>query len=123
MAEAFPQLRRLAAEAETIYYLFLVEKDDILSGVVSLRELLMAEPDAILRDMMQTRIISVHPQESDREVAEEVNKYNLLAIPVVDEANRMLGIITVDDVLEMLIPDRGSLETFASLFVSKRTMK
>ncbi len=123
VTEAFAQLRRLAAEAETIYYLFLVEKDGILSGVVSLRELLMAEPDAILRDMMQSRVISVHPQESDREVAEEVNKYNLLAIPVVDEANRMLGIITVDDILEVLIPDRSSLETFASLFVSKRTMK
>ena len=52
-----------------------------------------------------------------------MNKYNLLAIPVVDEDNRMLGIITVDDVLEMLIPDRGSLETFASLFVSKRAMR
>ncbi len=72
VTEAFAQLRRLAAEAETIYYLFLVEKDGTLSGVVSLRELLMAEPGAILRDLMQTRIVSVHPQESDREVAEEV---------------------------------------------------
>ncbi len=123
VTEAFAQLRRLAAEAETIYYLFLVEKDGTLSGVVSLRELLMAEPDAVLRELMQTRVISVHPQESDREVAEEVNKYNLLAIPVLDETNRLLGIITVDDILEVLIPDRSSLETFAGLFVSKRTMK
>ena len=53
-------------------------------------------------------------------MAEEVNKYNLLAIPVVDETNRLLGIITVDDILEVLIPDRSSLETFASFFVSKR---
>ena len=121
VTEAFAQLRRLAQEAETIYYLFLVEEDNTLSGVVSLRELLMAEPGAHLRDLMQTRIISVHPQDSDREVAEEVNKYNLLAIPVVDEDNRMLGIITVDDVLEVLIPDRSSLETFANYFVSKRT--
>jgi magnesium transporter len=121
--EAFTQLRRLAAEAETIYYLYLVEEDLTLSGVLSLRELLMAEPDTLLRDLMQTRIISVHPQDSDEEVAEHVNKYNLLAIPVVDNANRMLGIITVDDVLEMLIPDRSSLETFTSLLVSKRSMK
>jgi magnesium transporter len=121
--EAFAQLRRLAAEAETIYYLYLVEEDQTLSGVMSLRELLMAEPDTLLRDLMQTRIISVHPQDSDEAVAEDVNKYNLLAIPVVDEANRMLGIITVDDVLEVLIPDRSSLETFTSLFVSKRSMK
>jgi magnesium transporter len=121
--EAFTQLRRLAAEAETIYYLYLVEEDLTLSGVISLRELLMAEPDTLLRDLMQTRIISVHPQDSDEEVADHVNKYNLLAIPVVDNANRMLGIITVDDVLEMLIPDRSSLETFTSLLVSKRALK
>jgi magnesium transporter len=121
--EAFTQLRRLAAEAETIYYLYLVEEDLTLSGVLSLRELLMAEPDTLLGDLMQTRIISVHPQDSDEEVADHVNKYNLLAIPVVDNANRMLGIITVDDVLEMLIPDRSSLETFTSLLVSKRALK
>jgi magnesium transporter len=100
-----------------------VEEDLTLSGVLSLRELLMAEPDVLLRDLMQTRIFSVHPQDSDEEVADTVNKYNLLAIPVVDNANRMLGIITVDDVLEMLIPDRSSLETFTSLLVSKRAMK
>ena len=123
VTEAFAQLRQLAKEAETIYYLYLVEDDQTLSGVLSLRELLMAEPDTLLRDLMQSRIISVQPQDSDEEVAEHVNKYNLLAIPVVDTANRMLGIITVDDVLEMLIPDRSSLETFTSLFVSKRAMK
>jgi magnesium transporter len=76
-----------------------------------------------LQDLMHTRLISVQPEDADEEVAELVNKYNFLAIPVVDGANKMLGIITVDDVLEMLVPDRGSLETFANLFVSKRSMK
>jgi magnesium transporter len=123
VAEAFTQLRRLAAEAETIYYLYLVTEDQTLVGIISLRELLMAEPEAQLQDLMQTRLISVQPEDPEREVAETVNKYNLLAIPVVDKASRMLGIITVDDVLEMLVPDRGSLETFASIFVSKRAMK
>jgi len=83
----------------------------------------MAEPDAHLQDIMQTRLISVQSEDDEQEVAEAVNKYNLLAIPVVDEESRMLGIITVDDVLEMLIPDRGSLETFANIFVSKRAMR
>jgi len=123
VAEAFIQLRRLAAEAETIYYLYLLKDDETLCGVISLRELLMADPEARLQDLMQTRLITVQPQDRDREVAEAVNKYNLLAIPVVDDDNRMLGIITVDDVLEMLVPDRGSLETFANIFVSKRAMK
>ena len=122
-AEAIRQLRTLAAEAETIYYLYIVKEDETLIGALSLRQLIIAEPDTKLEDLMQTRILSVSPQDSDREVAEIVNKYNLLAIPVVDDDLKMLGIITVDDVLEMLVPDRGSLETFASIFVSKRTMK
>ena len=122
-AEAIRQLRTLAAEAETIYYLYVVKEDETLIGALSLRQLIIAEPDTKLEDLMQTRILSVSPQDSDREVAEIVNKYNLLAIPVVDDNLKMLGIITVDDVLEMLVPDRGSLETFASIFVSKRTMK
>ena len=122
-AEAIRQLRTLAAEAETIYYLYIVKEDETLIGALSLRELIIAEPETKLEDLMQTRILSVSPEESDRDVAEIVNKYNLLAIPVVDDNLKMLGIITVDDVLEMLVPDRGSLETFASIFVSKRTMK
>ncbi len=121
--EAISQLRRLAREAETIYYLYLIGDDQTLTGVVSLRELLMAEPQAKLQDLMQTRIISVHPQDPHEKVAELLNKYSLLAVPVLAEDEKMLGIITVDDVLEILIPDRSSLETFANFFVSKRAMK
>ena len=123
VAETFPRLRKLAAEAETIYYLYILDEGEGLLGVISLRELIMSEPETLLEDLMQTRILSVNPQDSEEHVTELIEKYNLLALPVVDEKNQMLGIITVDDVLEMLVPDRGSLETFASLFVSKRTMK
>jgi magnesium transporter len=121
--EAIRQLRTLAAEAETIYYLYVLAADKTLIGVLSLRELIIAEPDRKLEDLMHTRIISVSPQDDDQEVAEIFNKYDLLAIPVVDQENHMLGIITVDDVLRMLVPDRGSLETFANFFVSKRAAK
>ena len=72
---------------------------------------------------MRTRIIQVHAQDDVEKVADLLNKYSLLAIPVVNAEEQMLGIITVDDVLEILIPDRSSLETFANFFVSKRTMK
>jgi Mg2+ transporter MgtE len=121
--EAIRQLRTLAAEAETIYYLYIVQEDETLIGVLSLRDLIIGEPEAKLADLMQTRLLSVLPQDTDRDVAETMNKYNLLAIPVIDAQNHMLGIITVDDVLEMLVPDRGSLETFTSLFVRKRSMR
>lgn len=122
-AEAFPRLRKLAAEAETIYYLYILGEGETLLGVVSLRELLIAEPEAKLADLMQTRIISVLADDADERATELIDKYALLAIPVVEESGKMVGIITVDDVLDMLIPDRGSLETFANLFVSKRAMK
>jgi magnesium transporter len=119
--EAIAQLRRLAAEAETIYYLYILGENRTLAGVVSLRELLMAEPDTKLRDIMQTRTIYVYPQDDHEKVADLLNKYGLLAIPVVSEDNSMLGIITVDDVLEILVPDRGALETFSNFFASRRS--
>ncbi len=123
VAEAFPRLRKLAAEAETIYYLYILGKDETLLGVVSLRDLLVAEPETRLQDLMQTRIISVLPEDSNAQVTELIDKYALLALPVVEEGGKLAGIITVDDVVEMLIPDRGSLETFANFFVSKRSAK
>ncbi len=123
VAEAFPQLRKLAAEAETIYYLYILGAGETLMGVVSLRELLISEPDARLEEVMQTRLISVLPEDSSERVTELIDKYALLAVPVVDESGRMEGIITVDDVLDILIPERGGLETFANFFVSKRALK
>ena len=121
--EAIAKLRRLASEAETIYYLYILDENRTLSGVVSLRELLVNTPVTKLQDIMRTRIIQVNVQDDVERVAELLNKYSLLAIPVVNAQEQMLGIITVDDVLEILIPDRSSLETFSNFFVSKRTMK
>jgi CBS domain-containing protein/sporulation protein YlmC with PRC-barrel domain len=123
VAEAFSRLRKLAAEAETIYYLYILGEDETLLGVVTLRDLLVAEPETRLQDLMQTRIISVLPEDSNEQVTELIDKYALLALPVVEEGGKLAGIITVDDVLEMLIPDRSSLETFANFFVSKRSAK
>ena len=119
-AEAISQLRQLATEAETIYYLYILTEDETIQGVVSLRELLISEPQTKLQEIMQTRVTLVYPQDNHDRVADLLNKYSLLAIPVVDEDSKMLGIITVDDVLEILIPDRSSLETFANFLVSKR---
>ena len=123
VAQAFPELRKQAAEAETIYYLYILGEGETLLGVVSLRELLIAEPEVKLADLMQTRIISVLPEDSEERVTELIEKYALLAVPVVEESGQMAGIITVDDVMEMLIPDRGSLDTFANFFTRKRAMK
>ncbi len=123
VAQAFPELRKQAAEAETIYYLYILGPDENLLGVVSLRELLVSEPEAGLDSLMQTRIISVLPDDPHERVTELIDKYGLLALPVVEESGKMLGIITVDDVIDLIVPDRGSLETFANFFTRKRAMK
>jgi magnesium transporter len=122
VAEAFPELRKQAAEAETIYYLYILGEGETLLGVVSLREMLIAEPEVRLESIMQTRTISVRPDDPQERVTELIDKYGLLALPVVEESGQMAGIITVDDVIDLLIPDRGSLDTFARLFLSKRAM-
>jgi magnesium transporter len=122
-AEAISRLRQLAAEAETIYYLFIQSKNEKLMGVVSLRELIMAEPETKLEDIMQDRLIFVHPEDDHEKIADLLNKYGLLAIPVLAKNNKMLGLITVDDVLEFLVPDRSSLETFSHFFISKRSAR
>jgi Mg2+ transporter MgtE len=120
-AEAIVSLRQLAVEAETIYYLYIQSKNEKLMGVVSLRELLIAPPETRLEDLMQDRLIFVHPEDDHEKIADLLNKYALLAIPVLAKNNKMLGLITVDDVLELLVPDRSSLETFSHFFVSKRS--
>ncbi len=122
-AEAIVSLRQLAAEAETIYYLYIQSKNEKLMGVVSLRELLIAQPETRLEDIMQDRLIFVHPEDDHEKIADLLNKYGLLAIPVLAKNNKMLGLITVDDVLELLVPDRSSLETFSHFFVSKRSVR
>jgi len=98
--DAIDYLRKLAPDAETIYYLYIVTEGEKLVGVISLRDLIVAPPDKPVHDFMVTRVIHIHPEASMREAAELFQKYNLLALPVMDYDNELKGIITVDDVLE-----------------------
>jgi len=100
--QAIARLRELAAEAETIHYLYVVGPDDRLDGVLSLRELLVARPDQPLRDIMEREVVAVSPDMDQEDVARVVARYNLLAVPVVDEQRRLLGIVTVDDVADVM---------------------
>ncbi len=102
--EATERFRTDAREVETVYYIYVLDKDEKLRGVVSLRELLFAEPDCHLADIMETNLKTVSPGEDEMEVAAIISKYNLLALPVVDESGYMHGIITVDDIVDLLLP-------------------
>ncbi len=104
-AEAIARLRSAeGAEAETIHCLYITDGGERLLGVLSLRELILADPATRLDQIMERQVISVRPETGLREVAEAFTKYNLVVLPVLDEGGELKGIITVDDVLEQILP-------------------
>ena len=105
--EALNFLRREAENLDVIYYLYVADEGGHLLGVTSLRELLMANPEAVLGDLMEPRIVSVGVEEEKEEIADLFAKYAFKAIPVVDDKNRMKGAITFKSLLEVVAPQLG----------------
>lgn len=102
VGEAIRYLRKQATSVETIYYLYVLDNDQTLRGVVSFRQLFQASEDKLVRDVMVTDVITV-PEQMDQElVARLFQKHNVLALPVVDAAGRMVGIITFDDIADAI---------------------
>jgi Mg/Co/Ni transporter MgtE len=106
VGEALARLRDMAETPNMIYYLYVVEAEDSwrLCGVIALRSLILADPSMPLEDVMRTEFQKATADESANEVAQRIAEYNLLALPVVDESEEILGIITVDDAMEILLP-------------------
>lgn len=102
--DAIENFRKDAEEVETVYYLYVIDADEKIRGVISLRDLLLARPDVRLSDIMKTKLKIVSPETDEMAVAEIVAKYNLVAIPVVDSDGYMLGIVTIDDVVDRILP-------------------
>lgn len=105
-AQAIDRLRQLEPDAESIYYVYVVDAEEHLLGVLSLRDLIVAKPETMIRDFMIKNVLSVGLDASPRDIGEVMEKYNLLAVPVVDQHNRIQGIVTVDDVMERVMPGR-----------------
>ncbi len=95
-------LREEAPSAETIYYVYVLDDEGRLKGVLSLRDLLIAEPGTRLDSLMLTDVISVNVDDDQEMVADLISKYNLLALPVTDDGNVLKGIVTVDDMIDVL---------------------
>jgi len=87
---------------EMVFYLYVVDEREHLVGVISLRDLITSKPSRKLKDLMTTHVHSVNTDMDQEEVAHIVSRYNILAVPVVDETNKLLGIVTVDDVLDVV---------------------
>jgi Mg2+ transporter MgtE len=102
--DAIERFRKDAEDVEAVYYLYVTDSDEKIKGVISLRDLLLAPLDARLSDIMKTKLKMVSPMTDEIEVAEIVSKYNLVAVPVVDSDGYMLGIVTIDDVVDRILP-------------------
>jgi Mg/Co/Ni transporter MgtE len=93
--------------ADLIYYMYVTasDGDDTLVGVITVRDLLLQSRETPVSDFMLTDFLAVRPGEHEREVARKMAEYNLLALPVVDRNNALLGVITIDDALDSLLPE------------------
>jgi magnesium transporter len=95
-------LKREAPHAETIYYIYVIDENRKLVGVISLRDLIIADDEAMISEIMNDRMVSVSVSEDQEEVARTMRDYNFLAVPVVDFQNHLIGIITVDDIIDVM---------------------
>ncbi len=100
--EALEQLQEEAGEAEVVFYLYVVNEHDTLVGVASLRELVRAQRNRPLKEFMIPDVIRVRVDTDQEEVARLIARYNLVALPVVDDNNRLVGIVTVDDIIDVI---------------------
>ena len=103
------KIREIAPESEFIYYLYVLDNDDRLQGVLTLRALLLAKPDATIDSIMERDVVSVAPDAEARDVAATIAHYDLLAVPVVREGT-LLGIVTVDDAIDAIMPEHLAKE-------------
>ncbi|MBQ7525365.1 MAG: magnesium transporter [Abditibacteriota bacterium] len=104
-ARTVEYLREHEDEAEVLYYLYIVDSSGRMLGVTSLRDLIMADPKSKLEDFMIKKVISVNTDDEIDDVVRALSDYNLIAVPVLDESDVLRGVITVDDVLEELVPE------------------
>lgn len=100
--EAFAYIRKHGVDSETIYTCYVMDKKRQLEGVVTVKDLLMNPYDRLVGDIMDTHVIKASTTEDQEEVADTMSKYGLMSLPVVDSENRLVGIITVDDVMDVM---------------------
>ncbi len=105
-AATIEKIREIGPESEFIYYLYVTDDHRKLVGTISLRTLLLALPTAFIHKIMDTDIVSVTPDTSPEDVASTIARFDLLALPVLDDEGRILGIVTVDDAIDAIIPEK-----------------
>ncbi len=102
VSQTFDRIRQFAKVSETVYYLYVIDPSRRLTGILSLRDLVIATPEQVVGDIMTRDVVSVPTSMDQEEVAHIIQRYDFLAVPVVDNESRLVGIITVDDVIDIL---------------------
>ena len=102
VSEAIEHIRKTGARKETVYVIYVTDNTRLLQGTVELRDLLFADENDLIEDIMDTTVISALTTDDKESVAMKISKYDLLALPVVDSENRLVGIVTVDDALDVI---------------------
>ncbi|MBP5974232.1 magnesium transporter [Brasilonema sp. CT11] len=113
VGEALSKIRRQDEDKETIYYAYVTDDNRTLMSVVSLRQLLFTFPEVLITDIASTRVIKVRTEMPQEEVAQIMKRYDLIAVPVVDREERLVGIVTIDDVVDIL--EEEATEDFQKL--------
>lgn len=101
-------LKNQADVAETIYYVYVVDQENHLVGVISLRDLIVNDDDTMISDVLSERVISVHVGDDQEDVAQTIRDYDFLALPVTDYDDHLLGIVTVDDIIDVIDDEAAS---------------
>lgn len=102
VSEAIDNIRRKGIDKETVYVAYVTNASRVLEGIVSLKDLIFADPNALIGDIMETDILCANTLEHQEEVVAMIQKYDMLALPIVDKENRLVGIVTVDDAIDVI---------------------
>ena len=100
--QALQRIRKIGLDSETIYTCYVLSENRILQGIINIKDILLSKKEKIIKDLMETNIISVTTEEDKEEVAKKFDKYDFYALPVVDKENRLVGIITIDDAINVM---------------------
>ncbi|MCL2184774.1 MAG: magnesium transporter [Treponema sp.] len=120
--EAFDTIRATGLNKETIYNCYVIRRDRLLVGVISAKTLLLAKPHELIEDIMDSNLVFAYTHDDREVIADQFKKYNLLAMPVVDKEQRLVGIITVDDIVDVIVEENTEdIEKMAALVPSDET--
>ena len=119
--QAVTRIRRIGLDKETVYVAYVTDEKRILQGVVALKQLLFAKPEDLIADIMDTNVVYAHTHDDRETVANMISRYDMIALPIVDKEERLVGLVTVDDALDVLETEATEdIEKMAAMLPSEK---